>query len=78
MIAFIKVLFSLYLIVYLSVSLHPSLWIVSIWKAVIKDSLSVDFSQLLISSVYTEGAQYMSIDLDELHGHFMMAFYFLC
>lgn len=77
MIAFTAVLFSLHAIVYLSALLHPSLWIVSIWKGVIKNSLSVDFAQLLTISVYTEGAQYMSVDLDGLHGHFIMAFYFL-
>lgn len=72
-----KVPFALRLPVYLSPSLHASLWIESIWKAGIKCCLSVDSTQLLPSSVYMEGTQYMSVGLDQLHGHFMLV-NFLC
>lgn len=73
MIALTTVLFPLHLLVYLSPSLSP-LGCEHL-EALIKYNFSADFSQLLPSFLYTEGAQYISAYLDE---YFMTAFNFLC
>lgn len=64
MVALTAVHFSLHRLVYLSVSPDPDLQIVSFWKEVVKYCLSADSAQLLPSSVYTEVAQYTSVELD--------------